>query len=151
MQITKSLVTGLAGAVALTLAHAIARQMDPRSARLDRFGMEAVARSLRAAGVRPPRGKKLRTVALVADLVTNTLQFASLGSGKPKSLLRGALRGVTSGLGVVKATKHLGLTPWGRGSRRRSQLVTIGLHALAGLAAAGVGQLLLTPAPADAD
>lgn len=150
MQITKTLVTGLAGAAVLTLAHAIARQVDPRAARLDRVGMEALTRGLRAAGVRPPRGKQLRSAALLADLVTNTLHFASLGSGKPKSLLRGAMRGVTSGLGAVKATKYLGLSPWGRGARQRSQLVTIGLYALAGLAAAGIGQLLHDPAAADA-
>ncbi|MDB4935876.1 MAG: hypothetical protein JWP87_2848 [Labilithrix sp.] len=140
----KALTTGAAGAAAVTLAHEIVRQLVPNAPRIDRLGMSALARVLRATGRSVPKSERLRGYTLVGDLVANSMFYAPLalsGSGK-KPWLRGLLLGAAAGLGALVLTPMLGLPRRHRGTTLRAQAITVALYATGGLVAGAVASLL---------
>jgi hypothetical protein len=106
--------------------------------------MDALARGLRAMGVSPPRGERLRGYTLIADLAGNAMFYAPALSGK-RPWLRGLLLGAAAGVGAVFLTPKLGLPRRHRGLTMRTQLMTVGLYTLGGLAAGAVASLLRGP------
>ena len=141
-RLTHSVLGGAAGAATLTLAHEVLRRLDPRAPRLDKLGMIGLASLLRASGSKPPRGDRLQGYALIGDLLANTLYYASVGAGRRVSITRGGLIGLAAGMGAVFLTPVVGLPKRHRGRGRIGQLLTIGLYALGGLAAAAMARAL---------
>ncbi len=137
-----AIVAGTTGAATLTLAHEAVRQLVRRPPRMDLLGMSALSRILGRLGIRPPRGRRLRGYALLADIVANTMYFAPVAAGERLTLARGALLGGAAGLGAVVLAPMLGLPKRHRGIDRRGQLMTIGLYVAGGIAAAAVASLL---------
>jgi hypothetical protein len=138
----KALATGAAGAATVTLAHEVVRQLVPKAPRMDRLGMSALARLLRATGSSVPRSEKLRGYTLIGDLVGNALFYAPLAMRGKRPLLRGLALGVAAGLGAVLLPPVLGLPRRHRGTTLRTQAMTVGLYALGGIAAGAVSSLL---------
>lgn len=141
----KALATGAAGAATVTLAHEVVRQLVPKAPRMDRLGMVALARILRATGVSVPRREKLRGYTLLGDLAGNALFYAPLAKRGKRPLLRGLALGLAAGLGAVVLTPMLGLPRRHRGLTLRTQAITVGLYALGGVAAAAMSSLLDRP------
>jgi hypothetical protein len=143
----KALASGAAGAATVTLAHEVVRQLVPDPPRMDRLGMAALARVLRATGSSVPRGEKLRGYTMVGDLVGNALFYAPVAMGRAhkRPLLRGLALGVAAGLGAVLLTPVLGLPRRHRGLTLRTKAITVGLYALGGVAAAAMSSLLDRP------
>ena len=137
-----ALVVGGSGAAALTIAHEAVRQLTPRSPRLDRLGMSALERGLRALGVKPPRGARLRGAALLSDIGANAIWYAPVAFGKRLTLARGHAHGLAAGIGAVVLPPALGLSARHRGRDVTEKAITVGLYALGGLAAAAVASLL---------
>ena len=99
---------GLAGAVALTLMNEGVRKVDKNAPRLDLLGQNALAKLLKGSTVLPQTVSKV--FPLAGDLVTNSLFFAmAQGSGKGNTYLRGALLGLSAGIGAIALPKQLGL------------------------------------------
>ncbi len=142
MQTTDAIVSGAAGAAALTLTHEVVRRLVPRTPRLDKLGMLSIARLVRAMGGTPPRGERLRGYALAGDLLANTLYYAPIAAGRHISLLRGTLVGLAAGVGAVALTPVLGLPRRHRGRTPGAMLLTVGLYTLGGVIAAAAGKLL---------
>jgi hypothetical protein len=138
----KTLVTGLSGAAALTLTHEIVRQLVPSAPRMDKLGMDALSRGLRAFGVSPPRGEQLRGITLAGDLASNAL-FYALARGKGRqSWLRGAGLGLAAGLGAVLLPGLLGLPRRHAARTLQTQVMTVALYAAGGLVSAAMASFL---------
>jgi len=138
----KTLVTGLSGAAALTLTHEIVRQLVPSAPRMDRLGMDALSRGLRAVGVPSPRGERLRGITLAGDLASNALFYALVRGKGRQSWLRGAGLGLVAGLGAVLLPGLLGLPRRHAARTLRTQAMTVALYTGGGLVSAAMASFL---------
>ena len=61
--------------------------------------------------LKPPTGNNLYTATLVADVISNALYYALIGTGNKKNtMLRAAVLGTAAGAGALILTKRLGLS-----------------------------------------
>lgn len=133
------LVSGLAGACTLTLINETARQFMPHAPRLDAMGIRALAKSMRALEVEPPRGDQLRGAALVGDLATNTIFYSVVGLGDPRhAMQRGVLLGLGAGLGAAFLPQRIGLGQQPGAESPTTPLLTVAWYLAGGVAAACV-------------
>jgi len=139
--VVTSLTAGVAGAAVLTAVHETTRRVTPAAPRMDILGERAITKLMRGAGKTPPRGKKLHRLALGGDLVSNSLYYAMVGSGRD-AWLRGAGLGLAAGLGAVLLPPVLGLGRARPGLTARTKAMTVGYYVMGGLAAAAVARLL---------
>jgi hypothetical protein len=134
--------SGLAGALALTAVHETARQQISTAPRMDMLGMQAVENGFRSVQAQPPQGTALYELAMVGDIVSNSLYYSMVAAGKPEgALLRGAMLGLTAGLGAVVLPKPMGLQPQ-LNRTNATHAMTIGWYLLGGLAAGAAYQML---------
>ncbi|GMU22252.1 MAG: hypothetical protein AMXMBFR13_23400 [Phycisphaerae bacterium] len=138
-----ALQSGAAGALALTAAHESLRRLIPLAPRVDLVGMRAIARPMEAFGAQPPAETRLHRLALIGDLVSNSLYYSLIGAGQAgRPWRRGAILGLAAGAAAVLLTPALGL---GRAEVRRTRttaLMTLGYYLLGGLVAAGTFRAL---------
>ncbi|WP_255478610.1 hypothetical protein [Rufibacter sp. XAAS-G3-1] len=137
----RSGLSGLAGAVAVTLVHESVRRFYPNAPRMDILGMRAIAKGLRYAGQTPPDHGRLHTWSLVGDIVSNSLYYSLTGTGK-KAWWRGTILGAAAGVGgvILPGPMGLGVAPSAR--TKQTQALTIGYYLLAGVVAGGVAKWL---------
>lgn len=141
MDLAKALISGAAGAVALTAMHECTRTNMPDPPRADVLGMEAIEKAADALDASPP--EHLRTTALAGDLVGNTLFYSSVGfAGPGQSLLCGALAGIAAGGGVLALPRLPGLSSAAVNRTRGTQAMAAGMYFAAGLIAGAVHHLL---------
>ena len=95
-QLSTALLSGLAGAAALTALHETVRRVRSDGPRMDTLGRRAIAKGLEAAGLETPSEGPLQAVALGGDVVANTLYYSLACLGKP-SLARGVVLGAPPG------------------------------------------------------
>ncbi|KAA6433593.1 hypothetical protein FOE74_12945 [Rufibacter glacialis] len=133
--------SGLAGALAVTLVHESVRRFYPNAPRMDILGMRAIAKGLHFAGQTPPEADRLHTWSLVGDIVSNSLYYSLTGAGK-KALWRATILGAAAGVGgvVLPGPMGLGVAPSAR--TRQTQALTIGYYLFAGVVAGGVARWL---------
>ncbi|ALI98825.1 hypothetical protein [Rufibacter tibetensis] len=134
-------ISGLAGAVAVTIVHESVRRFYPEAPRMDILGMRAIAKGLRFAGQTPPNDDKLHAWSLVGDIVSNSLYYSLTGSGK-KALWQGTVLGAIAGVGgvILPGPMGLGVAPSAR--TKQTQALTIGYYLLGGVAAGAVAHYL---------
>lgn len=141
--VQKSLLSGLAGAVALTLLHETVRRFVPEAPRADILGMRAIAKGFKAVDKEPPADDTLHEMALAGDVVSNALYYSLVGVSKGKdTLLYGAALGALAGVGalVLPGPLKLGEAPTNR--TRETMAMTVAWYLLGGIAAAGAYELL---------
>ena len=137
MQLIKALEGGLAGAVTLTLVHEAVKRMSPDAPRMDLLGMNALSKLLRKAQADVPPKDTLYGLTLAGDVVSNALYYSLLGiGGKRKSLLKGALLGLSAGLGAVLLPKPLGLNEDYSNRTTQTKVMTVALYLIGGLVSA---------------
>ncbi|WP_299708921.1 hypothetical protein [uncultured Pontibacter sp.] len=141
MEVSKALVSGLAGAVALTIAHETLRRLVPEAPRMDVLGMRAISKAMKKAGAQPPAGSSLRAWAMVADVVSNSMYYSLVGVCKD-TWLRGSLLGAGAGAGAVLLPGPMGLGSDPSNRTNSTRAMTVGLYLMGGLVAAGVGSAL---------
>ena len=137
-RLNDSLVSGLAGAVALTAVHQAARTVSPDAPRMDVVGMRALARGahldhLDAAAA----DKRLYGAALAGDLICNTAYY-SLAT----TFTRGAAMGLLAGLGALLLPQRLGLGAPPKSDLLSNQVMTVAWYIVGGLAAAATSTWL---------
>jgi hypothetical protein len=143
MNILSSLAGGLAGAVAVTLLNEALKRIDTDAPRMDKMGMEAVSKGFRAMDRPVPRPEKLYKYSLLGDLISNTLYFSFTGKGSSrKSLFRGGLLGLSSGMGAVFTPGHLGLNEGHSNRTTKTQFMTVAYYLVGGLVAGAVSKLI---------
>jgi hypothetical protein len=136
MSMVRSLASGAVGAGVLTIIHEVVRRLDPHAPHVHVLGMRGIARLFSAAKEVPPDRQSLFDLAMVGDLVSNSLYY-SLGATGPQRqrLLRGGLLGLLAGLGAVFLPGPLGL---GEEPVRRSmatEVMTVAWYLIGGLVA----------------
>lgn len=141
MKILPALFSGLAGASALTLLHQTIRQVSPDAPRMDVLGMRAIAKGFRQAGEELPPRQQLYRGAMAGDLVGNSLYYSFVGTG-PGALSRGALLGLTAGIGAVVLPGPLGLGTRPSGRSARTAAMALGIYLVGGLVAGAVSRAL---------
>ena len=137
-RLNDSLVSGMAGAVALTAVHQAARSMSDSAPRMDVVGMRALARGARAADTELPETHKgLYRAALAGDLICNTAYYSLATSYK-----RGAAMGLLAGIGALMLPQRLGLGAPPRSDLLSNQVMTVAWYVVGGLAAAATSTWL---------
>ena len=137
MKTISALGSGLAGAATLTLLHETVRRMNPDAPRMDVLGRRAIAGLMRRAGETPPDDQTLQPVALLGDVISNSLYFSLIGFGNRKNAwLRGVLLGTAAGLGGVFLPGPLGLGERPSGRTPQTKAMTVAWYLAGGLVAA---------------
>jgi hypothetical protein len=108
-----ALISGAAGALAVTAVHQLARRRVPNAPRMDVLGMRAIARGAHRMGRRPPTGRTLYRTTLAGDLLSNTAYYSVVALGGQHAMRTGAALGIAAGIG-----RYSFLPPWGWGARR---------------------------------
>src|SRR5215212_1703741 len=86
-RLARLVVAGAVGAVTVTALKEGARRLVPHAPRMDAMGERALGRTMRAAGLRAPRGRALFRWTLAGDLVGNALYYGLAGAGSPRGAL----------------------------------------------------------------
>ena len=135
--------SGIAGALALTTVHQVARAMTDNAPRMDIVGIRAIASGLRAAGANPGRADSLYPVALAGDIACNSAYYALVATGRrPNVWARGVLLGIGAGIGALLLPRRLGLGDPPHSHRISNQIMTVAWYLIGGLAAAATAECL---------
>lgn len=143
MRILKAFVSGLIGALTLTLVHRGAREVIDEAPRADLIGMRFISRKMRQMNIKPKSQKGLYWMTVLDNVLTNTLYFSLVGAGSPRGAwARGAALGTLGGVGAVYLPPQLGLGKAEVQRTTQTQAMMVGWYLLGGLAAAGAYNLL---------
>ena len=142
------LLSGLVGAVTVTLLNEGVRRRLPHAPRMDVIGERALVKSLEAAHLDAPRGPSLYRWTMAADLVSNALYYSLVGAGARRGVwARGGALGLAAGLGAVFLPLPLGLGRQPGARTPRTPLLTATWYLAGGLAAAATYQTLTGQTP----
>lgn len=133
--IPNALLSGAAGAVALTTVHQVARAITPDAPRMDIVGMRALTRGLRASGHEPHDRDRLYLATLAGDLISNSAYY-SLAT----TYTRGTVLGMLAGIGALLLPEPLGLGSPPKSERLPNQVMTLAWYLTGGLVAAAVAR-----------
>jgi hypothetical protein len=133
-----SLVSGMAGAVALTAVHQAARAVTDSAPRMDVVGMRALSRAATSAGEDAPQAHRgLYRATLAGDLICNSAYY-SLAT----TYTRGTVMGLLAGIGALVLPQRLGLGAPPKSDLLSNQVMTVAWYVIGGLAAAATAQWL---------
>lgn len=142
MSLTKAIISGLVGALAVNLINETTRQFVPDAPRLDILGKRAIAFPLMEADIEPPPNNRLYWIALGGDIVTNSVYFSLVGLGDAKNAYRnGVLLGLIAGIGAVYLPAKIGLGEEMTARTTETAVMTVGWYLAGGLAAATAYQM----------
>jgi hypothetical protein len=137
MAIITNLAGGLAGALALNILHETVKRYDHDAPRVDLVGEEAVVKSMKSAGLKPPEGDSLYAVTLAGDIISNALYYSLIGWGGNEHLLRrGFEYGLTAGIGALTLTKPLGLSDAPVTKTDKTKALTVAWYVFGGVVTA---------------
>lgn len=135
--------SGLAGAVTVTLLNETVRRLILHAPRIEIIGERALSQSLETLDVTPPRGAALYRWTLVGDLLSNSIYFGLVALGKSDGALkRGGALGLAAGVGAVVLPEPLGLGKQPGARTPFTPLLTAAWYLAGGLAAAVVARKL---------
>lgn len=133
------MISGFAGAAALTVTHEVMRKTLPGAPRMDRLGMTALAKVMRSGDVPVPEQRSLFLLTMAGDLLANAAYYSLTGVGdKGSNLLKGSLLGLSAGIGGVVLPKYMGLPSWPSNRTTATKLLTVGIYLIGGVVAASV-------------
>jgi len=138
-----ALLSGMAGAAALTAVHQAARLVTDDAPRMDVVGIRAIARCREATGdpsvaATPAReNPALYNMALAGDLVFNSVYY-SLAT----TWARGAALGLIAGVSALVLPRKMGLGDPPQSELLSNQVMTVAWYVIGGLAAAWTAQCL---------
>lgn len=139
MSVLKAILAGFAGAAALNLLHETVRKFDPEAPRVDLIGEEALTRTLNSFNIEAPKGDQLYAATLVGDLISNGMYYSAIAmSGKKNIYLKGAVAGLTAGLGAIKLPDEMGLNDEPVTKTDKTKMLTVAWYLIGGLVTAAV-------------
>ncbi len=132
-----SMISGLAGAVTVTLLNEVLRRTVPHAPRLDVLGMRSLAKAARGLGAETP--ERLFQPALAGDLAANTAYYSLVSTGgRDHALLAGAILGLVAGIGAVTLPGPMGLGVGPTERTTETALMAAGMYFAGGLVAGAV-------------
>jgi hypothetical protein len=136
MGMTRSLTSGVAGALALTTIHEVGRRALAQAPRLDEIAMRALRKVLPGKQRDPVR---LHQLALAGDLISNAVYYSAIAAPTRKATwTRAAALGTGAGVCALLLPERLGLGAPPNADRRANQFMTIGWYLAGALATAFV-------------
>ena len=139
MKILKAILAGFAGAAALNILHETVRRFDADAPRVDLLGEEALTRSMNSLNLEPPKGNNLYVATLAGDVISNGIYYSAVGMAGSKNIyLKGAVAGLTAGLGAIKLPDKLGLDDKPVTKTDKTKILTVAWYLIGGLVTAAV-------------
>jgi hypothetical protein len=129
--------SGVAGAVALTTVHQVARQLTDSAPRMDVLGVRALTRGAHLADIHVPGPETLQRAALAGDLMCNTAYYSFATTWK-----RGLMLGLAAGVGALVLPKRMGLGEPPKSDRLSNKVMTVAWYVAGGLTAAATATRL---------
>ncbi len=143
MKVSAALAGGLAGTLTVASIHEALRRVTRDAPRMDILDMELIRKGLKSVNKAVPGEDELQRWAVGGELFCDTAYYSIAGMGGEKGVwLRGALLGLVAGVTAVVLPKPLGLPEEPSNKTTRTQLMTVGLYLMGGLAAAAIAQLV---------
>lgn len=143
MKVSSALAGGLAGTLTVASVHEALRRISPDAPRMDLLDMDLIKKGLKSMNKKVPAENDLQRWAVGGELLGDTAYFSLAAAGGRKGAwLRGALLGLAAGVTAVVLPKPLGLPKEPSNKSIGTQMMTIGLYLMAGLAAAAIAQLV---------
>ena len=132
----RSLASGIAGALALTAIHEVARRRFASAPRMDEVAMRGL-RKILPGKFRDPR--RLHQLALAGDLLSNSVYYSVIAAPTRKATwTRAGVLGTAAGLCALFLPERLGLGVPHNSHRRSNQIMTVGWYLAGALATAFV-------------
>ncbi|RZJ67487.1 MAG: twin-arginine translocation signal domain-containing protein [Flavobacterium sp.] len=132
--------------VYVVLPNSMHKEFTVRAAKagIDLVGEEALQKSLDAAGADEIQGEdNLYAATLGADIVSNTMYFATIGAGGAKNLWpRAIAMGIAAGVGAVTLPEPMGLDDAPVADTTQKQGLTVGYYVFGALVTAGLLKLM---------
>jgi hypothetical protein len=133
----RCLLSGAAGAVTLTAIHELVRRRVDYAPRMDLVATRGLRQVLPDEAVTKLGVAGLRRLALIGDLVSNSLYYAAIPAGTAAATWRRAMTlGAVAGAGALVLPEPLGLGSPPNSDVRANQLMTLAWY-LGGAIAAG--------------
>src|SRR5438045_4146253 len=101
MKKTSSFISGLAGAIALTLLHEALKRNVSAAPRMDKLGRQGLSKVLAVTGTEVPPAGDLQKLALGGDIMGNAGYYSMVGLVPKYSLVTGVAIGLAAGIGAV--------------------------------------------------
>lgn len=139
MKILKAILAGFAGAAALNILHETVRRFDADAPRVDLLGEEALTHSMNSLNLEPPKGNNLYAATLAGDVISNCIYYSAIGMAGSKNIyLKGAVAGLTAGLGAIKLPDQMGLDDEPVTKTDKTKVLTVAWYLIGGLVTAAV-------------
>ena len=143
MNLSAALAGGLAGTLTVAALHEALRRITPDAPRMDILDMELIRKGLKTIHKNVPAEDELQRWAVGGELLADTAYYSVTGLGGKKGVwVRGTLLGLFAGITAVVLPKPLGLPATPSNKTVGTQLMTMGLYLVGGLAAAAATQLV---------
>ncbi|RXK86913.1 hypothetical protein [Filimonas effusa] len=142
MKLLPSVISGLAGSVALTLLHQCFIKKTKDAPRMDELGMDALSQTIDAWDIPAPEEETLYKTTLAGDIAGNAAYYALAGLQPKHSCLAGSLLGVAAGSSAIMLPGKLGLNPDYSNATPKTKALTLLLYITGGLVAGSVYKLI---------
>lgn len=135
MTISKSLISGFAGSLALTLFHQLLKKTVKNAPRMDRLGEQALQNIIAATGADVPTKDQLFGATMAGDIAGNASYYALVGVAPVNPVVSGTVLGLAAGLGAVYLPGPMGLNEEYSNATPKTQVLTVAVYLAGGLIA----------------
>jgi hypothetical protein len=143
MKYAKALISGLIGTGTAALLHRGAREVYPEAPRVDILGIRIWSKMLRKADIERPSKRGLYWITAADAAISGSLFYGMVGLGSRRgSLARGAMLGTISGAAGIALPSVMNVPSEPVTHTRDTQIMTIALGLIGGLAAAAAYNIL---------
>jgi hypothetical protein len=143
MKTLAALAGGMAGTLTVAAVHEALRRVFSNAPRMDVLDMELIQKGLQGINRKVPERPELQRWAVGGELVCDTAYYSLVGMGSRKNTwMRGIALGLAAGITAVVLPKPLGLPDEPSSKNTGTQVMTVGLYLLGGLASAVISQLV---------
>lgn len=125
---TKKILAGFAGALALNIVHELVRKNFDNVPALNEVGEEALQKGLSKINLQLENKDAAYLATLAGDVVSNSFYYAGTATNAA-----GLLSGALAGIGAIYLPKYIGLDDSPVASTDRKKLLTIAYYTLGGL------------------
>ena len=143
MKVSAALAGGLAGTLTVASLHEALKRVTHDAPRMDLLNIELIRKGFKSMNKKVPKKDELERLAVGGELLGDTAYYGLAGMGGKKGVwLRGALLGLVAGVTAVVLPRPLGLPEEPSNKTSATQLMTIGLYLMGGLATSAITELV---------